>query len=291
MRSMAKLLAGLAAALLVSVVAAFPQERDSLLVIAHGSRQADWNNRVIRLGEKVNWSGPVGVAFLMNAPEGHDLNEVVSKLDETGVARIVVLPLMVSSYGEHYEEIRYYVGDRKEKPEHAHHSLFQTKAQLILTPAMDEHEVISRILTEQARAMSKEAANESLVLVAHGPTDDDFNLQWLAKLGRHAERVRRSLGFRRVEVVTLRDDAPKPIRDAATEQLRANVSRAGQDSRVLVLPVLVSVGFIQRQIRERLEGLDYQMTDSGIADHPLAAEWIRQQARTALAVKGVELSQ
>lgn len=290
MHSIAKLLAGLLAGLLVSVAPAVAQEQEALLVIAHGARQAEWNDRVLRLVEKVTWPGPVGVAFLMNAPEGHDLNEVVQKLDEREPGRIVVLPLMVSSYGEHYEEIRYYVGARKEKPEHAHHEPFRTKAKLVLTPAMDEHEVISRILTEQARAMSREAAKESLVLVAHGPTDEDFNHQWMAKLGQHAERVRRGLGFRRVEVVTLRDDAPKPVRDAATAQLRAIVSKAGQDSRVLVLPVLVSVGFIQQQIRERLDGLDYQMTDTGIADHPLAADWIRQQARAVLAPSEPEMA-
>jgi sirohydrochlorin ferrochelatase len=289
MRFVAKLLAGLVLVLLAGTVPA--QAQDALLVIAHGARQAEWNNRVLRLVEKVNWPGPVGVAFLMSAPEGHGLDEVVQELDNSGAARIVVLPLMVSSYGEHYEEIRYYVGDRKERPEHAHHAPFQTKARLILTPAMDEHEVISGILTEQARAMSRDTASESLVLVAHGPTNEEFNHQWLAKLGHHAERVRRSLGFRRVEVITLRDDAPKPVRDAATKELRAVVGKAGQDSRVLVLPVLVSVGHIQRQIRERLEGLDYQMTDTGIADHPLAAEWIRQQAKTALGHPAAELTQ
>lgn len=289
MRSTAKRLAELLLILLAGALQA--RAEDGLLVIAHGARQAEWNNRVLRLVEKVNWPGPVGVAFLMNAPEGYGLEEVVRKLDNSGAARIVVLPLMVSSYGEHYEEIRYYTGDRKEKPEHAHHSPFQTKARLLLTPAMDEHQVISRILTEQARAISRDAANESLVLVAHGPTNEDFNHQWIAKLEQHADRIRSSLGFRRVETVTLRDDAPKPIRDAATEQLRALVSKAGQDSRVLVLPVLVSVGFIQRQIRERLEGLDYQMTDTGIADHPLAAEWIRQQAQSALNRQAADVAQ
>ncbi len=276
MRSTAGRLGGLVLVLLAVVVPARAQ--DALLVIAHGARQTEWNERVVRLVERVNWPGPVGVAFLMNAPEGYGLDEVVKKLDASGASRIVVLPLMVSSYGEHYQEIRYYVGDRKEKPEHAHHAPFHTKADLVLTPAMDAHEVISTILTEQARAVSREAARETLVLVAHGPTDEEFNHQWLATLGQHADRVQRSLGFRRVEVLTLRDDAPKPIRDAATEQLRAIVGKAAQDSRVLILPVLVSVGHIQRQIRERLEGLEYQMSDTGIADHPLAAEWIRQQA-------------
>ncbi|MGH9818116.1 MAG: sirohydrochlorin chelatase, partial [Candidatus Acidiferrales bacterium] len=256
--------------------------QDALLVVAHGARQAEWNNRVLRIVEQVEWKGPVGVAFLMSAPEGHGFEEVVRKLDGSGVTRIVVLPLMVSSYGEHYEEIRYYVGDRQEKPEHAHHAPFETRAQLILTPAMDEHAVISKILTEQARAMSQSAKQESVVLVAHGPNDEEFNRQWLAKLGQHAERLQRGVGFRRVEVVTLRDDAPKPIRDAATEQLRAVVRKAGEDSRVLILPVLVSVGHIQRQIRERLAGLKYAMSDTGIADHRLAAEWIRRQAQAVL---------
>jgi sirohydrochlorin ferrochelatase len=252
--------------------------QDALLIVAHGARQPEWNERVIRLAEKVDWPGPVGVAFLMNAAPEHRLDRVAARLDATGAERIIVLPLLVSSFSGHYEEIRYYVGERSEAPHHAHYQPLRTRAQLVLAPAMDDHEVITRILADQVRAISVNPAEESLVLVAHGPNEDSDNRLWLERLGHHAERLQKQFGFRHIETITLRDDAPKLVRDAATEHLRAVVSRFGQDSRVLVLPVLISVGQIQKQIHERLAGLNYTMSEAGLAEHPLAAEWVRQQA-------------
>ncbi|MCL6480658.1 MAG: hypothetical protein K6U02_02925 [Firmicutes bacterium] len=251
---------------------------DALLIVAHGAQQPGWNQRILRLAEQVQWPGPVGVAFLMGAAPGHRLDTVAARLDAAGVVRIIVLPLLVSSHSEHYEELRYYVGQRAEPPPHAHNPPLRTRAKLVLAPAMDDHPILTRILVDQVRAISTDPASESLVLVAHGPNEDKENHIWLEQLGRHAERLQEQFHFRRVEVTTLRDDAPAPIRDAATEQLRQIVRCAAEDSRVLVVPVLISVGHIQKQIHERLKGLSYTMSETGLAEHPLAAAWIQQQA-------------
>ena len=154
----------------------------------------------------------------------------------------------------------------------------KTKAELMLAPAMDDHPLVSEILLNYARSLSQQPGMESLVLVAHGPNEDAENEKWLEHLRAHADRIQEQLGFRRVEVVTLRDDAPQAVRDAATEELRAVVRQAGENSKVLILPVLISVGDIQRKIRERLDGLPYVMSEKGLLEHSLAAEWIRQQA-------------
>lgn len=252
--------------------------QDALLIVAHGARQPEWNQRIFRLAEQVQWPGPVGVAFLMEAGPEHRLDTVAARLDAAGIERIIVLPLLVSSHSGHYEELRYYVGQRAEPPHHAHYQPLRTRAILVLAPAMDDHPILTRILADQVRAVSTNPASETLVLVAHGPNEDEENRIWLEHLGRHAERLQQQFRFRRIEVTTLRDDAPAPIRDAATEQLREIVRRAAEDSRVLVVPVLISVGHIQKQIQERLKGLVFTMSETGLAEHPLAAEWIQEQA-------------
>jgi len=124
---------------------------------------------------------------------------------------------------------------------------------------------------------------KSVILVAHGPNDDAENERWLKNLQAHADFLKQRLGLAGAAPVTLRDDAPKEVREAATEQLRTAVRQAGTDSEVLVLPVLISVGHIQKEIQKRLEGLSYTMVDGGLADHALAVEWIRRQAIATLA--------
>ncbi|MFQ5776374.1 MAG: sirohydrochlorin chelatase [Terriglobia bacterium] len=266
----------LVGATLLVAVPARPQ--DALLVVAHGSRSPEWNERVVDLVSQVRWGGPVGVAFLMQAPPERALDQVAVQLDQTGVDRIIVVPLLVSSFSGHYEEIRYYVGQREDAPGHVNYAPLKTQAELVLTSGMDDHPLISQILLDQIKHLSTESANETVVLVAHGPNEEEDNQRWVERLTRHGERIREALRLRRVEVMTLRDDAPKPVRNAATEQLRGTIERAAAAGRVLVVPVLISVGYLQRQIHERLEGLDYVMSERGLSDHPLAAEWIRQQA-------------
>jgi sirohydrochlorin ferrochelatase len=271
-----------------------PSANDTaLMVVAHGSRDTNWNSRVVQSVERLNWDGPKGVAFLTGKPPEHALPRVAAQLDQPNIRQIVVVPLLISSYSSHYEEIRYYVGQRADMPEHheepaspghpgkarepASPARLTTNAKLALASAMDSHPLLSRILRDQVKPLVEDASNESLVLIAHGPNEDGENERWLEHLRVHTKHLQAQLGFRRAMAVTLRDDAPKPIRDAATEQLRTAVRDAAADSRVIVLPALISVGHLQKEIRERLSGLAYVMAEGGVATHPLTTEWIRQQ--------------
>jgi sirohydrochlorin cobaltochelatase len=253
----------------------------ALLVIAHGAKTAGWNDRVVRTVNQVEWAGPKGVAFLTPSSSDESLPKVVARLDQPGVDRIVVVPLLVSSYSGHYEEIRYYTGERKDPPEDVEDTPLKTHAALRLTKGMDDDPLLSRILLDQVRTVSTNPSAESVVLVAHGPNSDSDNERWLACLQAHAAFLQQTGGFRRVEFLTLRDDAPKAVRDAATAALRENVKTASADSTVLIAPVLISVGHVQAEIEKRLEGLTFKMATGGVSGHPLTPEWIRERAERA----------
>ena len=55
-----------------------------------------------------------------------------------------------------------------------------------------------------------------MILVAHGPVPDDDNLRWLRDMAVHAGRMKQAVPFASVDAITVRDDAPAPIRDAAS---------------------------------------------------------------------------
>ena len=252
-----------------------------MLVIAHGSNKGDWDQRVAKMVQSVNWNGPKGVAFLTTANPEETLSAVAARLDREAVGRIIGVPLLISSLGDHYDELRYYFGALKDAPGHVHEAPLKTRAALVLTAGMDDHLLLARILSDEVRTLSARPAEESVVLVAHGPNDDKDNRRTMDKLESLARQIRDTVGLRRVEAVTLRDDAPKSVRDAATASLQAMVKRASADSCVLIVPVLISVGPIQREIEERLEGLDHVSYPRGISESPLSAEWVRKQALEA----------
>lgn len=257
-------------------------QTDALLLVAHGARAGAWNQRVITMFNKVDWPGPKAVAFLTARTPDEELRNVATRLDQTGVRRIVIVPLLVSSFSDHYEEIRYYGRERKDAPAHYEHEPLKTRASVLVAPAMDSDRLLGRILADQIRSSSTKPAEESVILVGHGPNGDVDNARWLACLMVQAGYLQYVHGFRHVGVATLRDDAPKEVKDAAVAHLRDNVKRFAADSTVLVQPVLISSGHLQGEIVGLLKDLPCKVSPSGVANHPLAPEWIRQQAVTQL---------
>jgi sirohydrochlorin cobaltochelatase len=252
---------------------------DALLVVAHGSPMGgEWNTRVTRMIGKVEWPGPKGVAFLMTPSEEEKLPRVAARLDQPGVKRIIIVPLLISSFSNHYDEIRYYAGELKHAHVHGGGQPLKTRAPMVVTSAMDSDPRVSRMLADQIRSVSTDPQKETLVLLTHGPNEEDNHEKWVACLKVHGAYLQKALGFKRVEYATLRDDAPKPVKDAAIAHLREVVKASAADSTVVIQPVLISVGQVQAEIQELLAGMRYKMSESGIANHPLTLEWIHQQA-------------
>jgi hypothetical protein len=286
MRKLFGMIAAMAACA-VALSAAEPAS-DGLLVVAHGARSGAWNDRVLQMIGKVEWTGPKEVGFLTARKPEEELAAAAARLDSAGVKRIVVVPLMVSSFSDHYEEIRYYTGDRKTAPEHHEHEPLKTRAAMLLTPAMDADRLLAVILTDQLRGVSTDPEKESVVLVAHGPNDDEDDAKWLACLRVLGAIVQSAGGFKRVDAATIRDDAPKEVKGAAVASLRDRVKGFAADTTVLVQPVLISSGHVQSEIVELLSGLEFKMSKSGVSNHPLAPEWIRQQAALRLRLAALQ---
>jgi sirohydrochlorin ferrochelatase len=297
--------------LLLMVCAARIASADSgILLLAHGG-SAEWNARVTELAAKVNQTRPTEVAFGMASRA--TIQNGIDKLVARGVTEIVAVPLFVSSWSTVITSTEYLLGLRAQAPAalavyakmnhapapaaagtsaaaHAGHESHaptttdgttpvRSSVPVRMTPALNDHPIVADVLASRARAISRTAAQEALIIVAHGPNEEEDNQRWLADMRSLAARVGQSEKFASIESLTLRDDAPKPVRDAATAQLRGIVKRelsAGR--RVLIVPLLISFGGIEQGLRERLEGLNYAMAESALMpDHRLAT-WVLTMA-------------
>ncbi|HYE74461.1 MAG TPA: hypothetical protein VEF04_14075, partial [Blastocatellia bacterium] len=130
---------------------------------------------------------------------------------------------------------------------------------------------------------SQKPSEETVILVAHGPSPDDENKKWLADMASLADQIKRSSRFRDIRFMTVRDDAEPAIRNQATAELRQLIKSVKAENRkALVVPLLLSYGGIERGIKKRLEGLDYITTNQALLPDPLLAEWVLTSAREAL---------
>jgi sirohydrochlorin ferrochelatase len=269
-----------------------------ILLLAHGG-SAEWNTRVTELAAKINQKRPTEVAFGMATRA--TMQSGIDKLVERGATEIVAVPLFVSSWSTVITSTEYLLGLRAEAPAalaifakmnhapaagahdaHAGHTPaadgtmpVKSSVPIRMTAALNDHPIVADVLASRARAISRNAAQESLIIVAHGPTEDDDNQRWLADMKSLAARVAKAETFASIDYLTLRDDAPKPVRDAATQELRGIAQRelaAGR--RVLIVPLLISFGGIERGLRERLDGLAYTMADAALMPDDRLGDWV-----------------
>jgi sirohydrochlorin ferrochelatase len=295
----------------VTSASASAQQR-GVLLLAHGGGP-EWNAHVTKLAGEVDRTLPTEVAFGMATRAS--IQGAVDRLHSRGATEIAAVPLFVSSWSSVITSTEYLLGQRAEAPpelaiyakmnhsaspasgghgaashgagaDHAGHdpvdpsSPVESPVPIRMTRALNDHPLVAEILTSRARSISRDADAEAVVIVAHGPVGDDENRRWLSDMASLATRVGRAGQFASVDYLTLRDDAPKPVRDQATSELRAVVSKhldAGR--RVLVVPLLVSYGGIERGLRERLTGLAYTMPSAGLVPDDRLVTWVLEMAK------------
>lgn len=272
------------AALIAATLSASPSEREAapatgILVVAHGG-DARWNGHVKATLEKLRGRILAEPAFLMGVPD-QSAQQAYDKLLAAGADRVVVVPLFVSSWSDHYEQVRFLAGLRPDYPHAAHMKLSVVTGRIPLagvTPAMDDHPHIAAILADRARALSEDPARESLVLVAHGPNPDDDAARWHQAIRSLGAQIRKTVAFRDVDVRLLRDDAAWTVKDKALHELRDSVERRAGQGAVIVVPLLMAPGSVADQIPRVLEGLAFRWSGATLLPDDRVADWIESRA-------------
>jgi hypothetical protein len=236
-----------------------------------------------------------------------NIQAAVDRLAARGVTEIVAVPLFVSSWSSVITSTEYLLGLRAEAPAalavyakmnhaqpaptatagsiaagHDSHNMaadgttpVKSPVPIRMTPALNDHPIVAEILASRARSISRKSGAEAVVIVAHGPNEEDDNRRWLADMRSLAARIGQMERFASIEYLTLRDDAPTPVRDAATAQLRSIVQREfAAGHRALIVPLLISFGGIERGLRERLDGLTYTLAEAALMPDDRLATWV-----------------
>lgn len=269
-----------------------------VLLLAHGG-DPSWNKEIEKLRSRVDAKIPAEASLGM--ADVASLQAAVTRLERRGATRIVAVPLFVQSRSEVLDQTRYALGLAKEPSAtlkaayegmakahaghagHGGHAMtfseerVRTSAKLAMSPALDDDALVSSILLERAKGLSKKASEETVILVAHGPYDDSAVAAWQGALDRLAARVKDGGKFKDASAALLRDDNPPPVRAAAVAALRAKVEAAG--GRALVVPVLIARGGIEDKIGRDLSGLTYAWDGKTLMPHDGFDAWVRRRAK------------
>jgi len=270
--------------------AAQAQDGFGVLVMAHGGGPK-WNGEVEASLAPLRAGYPLEIAFGM--ADAASLQAAVQRLEAKGVRKVAVVRLFVSgeSWYERTEQILGLKPGAPPRPAadphaghagHAGHSMefwqVGTNAAFALSKeGLAEAPEAGAVLAQRALALSREPGRESVLILAHGPEDDDENQRWLAQIDRRAEAVRKAAPFRGVQVETLREDWPEK-RKVSEVRIRAFVEQAAKDGgRAIVIPYRVA-GF--GPYAKVLDGLAYASDSQGLLPSAEVTGWVRRQAET-----------
>ena len=257
-----------------------------LLIVAHGAN-AEWNGQVRETVAQVRWTaGPTAVAFLMGAEaESSGWARGVEQLVAQGARSVVVVPLMVSSHGSHYRQIRFYAGELDQLPPeleaHDHGPAGPPLVPMRVTTALDAAPELQEAVAARWGGLEHRLRSAPLVLLGHGPTDDRDALRWTAAFETALARVR-ALGHQQESRPALmRDDAPPPERARAIAAMRDTVTAlaARSGDSVTVMTILIAQGQMTRaRIPRDLDGLPVRYAPMGLTPLPAIARWIERVA-------------
>lgn len=284
-----------------------------VIILAHGASPR-WNKEVLNAARELASQFPTIVVFGM--ADAAATQRATDSLGEQGVKKIVFIPLFISSHSELYRQTEFMLGLRKNPDpdfvegmrramEHPIKFIWKKvswanipyalsairrhrrmacdqrishKVPIELRPALDSSRLVGEIIEERALNLSENPAEEAVLIVAHGPIRDEDDKLWLDDMEKIAGGVRK-YSFREVRVATMRDDAPDEIKNKALARMRSIVEEAAvKGNRVIVIPLLLARGGVEKEIHHILKGLHYTYDRQTLLPHKNVSQWLLESA-------------
>lgn len=294
-------------------------QKVGVMIMAHGG-SAEWNDLVKEAAKPLEKQYPVAYAWGMADPK--TLQQAVTQLETQGVTKIVAVPLFISSYSPIIRQTEYLLGKRDSladdpmpsmdhsgghmsmpgmgsgEGDHSMHHMatmskadlhqLNVKADVVLTHALDDHDVVAGILLDRIHELSKDPAKETVVLVGHGPNDEADNQKWISTMESLVGKIQNlqqkegKAAYKQIFATTVRDDASKAIFEQAKAQLRSLVRQAGNSGDVLVVPLFLSSGGREQAVAERLDGLKFKWTGHTLLPDTSLSKFLQESVQAAL---------
>ena len=266
-------------------------EKIGVLVVAHGSDEDIWCEQVRKTVSNVSLPYPVELGFLEFVPEQSICN-AVDRLESQGVNEIIAVPLFISSYSSHIQEIEYILRLNDSLSFDENLTQVDTTANITMTRALDDHPLVAYSIVDQIARLSEDPSNETVVILSHG-TDDKENLhsqvccqRWLAEEIKTYLRywANPSIKIGDVKYAFIHGNKTLYL-DLTVDSVMLNATKMSYSSedkkrRLIVLPLMIADGSItEDQIPTMLKDYDCIYERKALAYHPNLARWIENRVR------------
>jgi len=245
-----------------------------VLILSHGVGENS-DRMLIEALEPISSQKPTAVGFGMAMMKSSQLQSSVDDLTERGAQKIVIVPNGTTTPYNTLTRQWKYIFDLGEEATYLDVPKVTSEASFHMTDHFGDSQLITDILYDHVKEVSKNPANEFVMIIGHGPEDDADNVPDLEILSVHVDRIKAKNEFVDVKIWNLQDDAIPPVRKSNVKKIRRWMKKAndqGQD--VIVVAIAAASHGVQTHIRQDLRGLDYTFADKGMSEHPKYLEWM-----------------
>lgn len=227
--------------------------KTGVLVIAHGSRSRRWVEEIEQIVAPITVDVPVELAFLELVKE-KTIPQAVQRLVESGVRKIVVVPLFITAGSSHVTEIQQLLQS------------MEPVAEWIWCSPLEDHPYVLEVLKERTQQLCQQPDQEILLLIGHGSDKPALQEQWEAFLKRTGKKLKDHFHFKAFNYATFYPDTIAQRSKAMSKK-----------NRVITLPLFLSNGyFTQKKIPDKLIGENIIYTGQGYLPHPEISRWIHK---------------
>lgn len=276
-----------------------PARHTGLLILSHGSPESKWNSpvnalidRVRQKNEEAKTFHAIQGAFLELAQP--DAATSIKELEAAGCDSIIVVPLLIAPSSHSHFDVPAVLGLYSSpsirttlEKEGAH--VAAPKVPLTLIQTLSEGDLLDCFVRDEVRALSKDPANEAIVLISHG-CPDHHNI---------VERMNRRVATYCCgqSGIDYADWIHCGVGQTFWEEAAPAIQKASEHKkRVLVIGLYISTsaGKIYASAKkvnqhgnggeqkEQLEGINVVFSEKGIVDYPATADWLLGAATEAV---------
>ena len=245
-----------------------------VLILSHGVGENS-DRMIVGALETISSKKPTAVGFGMAMMQSSQLQSAVDDLTAHGVKKIILVPNGTTTPYNSLSRQWKYIFDMGEEATYLDVPKVTSTATFHMTDHFGDSPLITEILYDYVKEVSKNPANEFVMIIGHGPEDNEDNVPDLEIINVHAERIKAKNEFADVKIWNLQDDAIPPVRKSNVKRIRRWMKQAednGQD--VIVVSIAAASHGVQLHIIEDLRGLNYTFADKGMAEHPNYLLWM-----------------
>jgi hypothetical protein len=255
-----------------------------VLILSHGVGEN--SDRLMKQSlEPLAARKPTAIGFGMSMMNSAHLQAAVDDLVARGAKRIVLFDQgTTTQYNTLTRHWKYVFGMQPEPSYLAVPRVNAPGVQFIWAGHFNDSPMVTDMLYDNVRSVSRRPANEVVIIVGHGPEDMQDNGPDLRIIQSHADRIKARGEFADVKIINLQDDAIVPVRESNVRKLRSWVQQANKAGREVIVVAIAAASFgVQQHITTDLKGLKYTFAEQGLSAHPKFVQWVESSVDQALA--------